>query len=164
MLVCVLTDCRDSCLSFMVMCHTLNDVCLHIGLLLVRTDLATTVYATSRISTVLAQASPTMINYLSTHTTPGGRGTMHGSWFHRMQDVPPSITELLLAHHCPHLVLQVRIGPSAQQELYHLVMTFEAGSCQCCLTNLYGGMSESNHEMVLQQLTAVHLGMIQCLY
>ena len=79
MLECVLTDCRDSCLSFMVMCHTLNHVCLHVGLLLVRTALATTLYATSRISTAFTQASPTMINYLSsytTHTTPGGRVTM----------------------------------------------------------------------------------------
>ena len=79
MLGCVLTDCRDSCLSFMVMCHTLHDVCLHVGLLLVRTALATTLYATSRISTAFTQASPTMINHLSsytTHTTPGGRVTM----------------------------------------------------------------------------------------
>ena len=79
MLGCVLTDCRDSCLSFMVMCHSLNDVCLHVGLLLVRTALATTLYATSRIITAFAQASPTKINYLSsytTHTTPGGRVTM----------------------------------------------------------------------------------------
>ena len=84
MLGCVLTNCRDSCLSFMVMCHTLNDVCLHVGLLLVRTAIATqpvatTLYATSRISTAFTQASPTMINYLSsytTHTSLGGRFTV----------------------------------------------------------------------------------------
>ena len=73
MLGCVLTDCRDSCLSFIVMCHSLNDVCLHVSLLLVRTALA------SRISTAFTQAHPTMINYLSSYTihiTPGGRVTM----------------------------------------------------------------------------------------
>ena len=87
-----------------------------------------------------------VVEYKVWISTPNPRREGHyGSWFHRMQDVPPFITELLLAHHCPHLVLYVRFCPSAQQNLYHLVMTFAAGYSQCCITILHGRMSESNH-------------------
>ena len=87
--------------SFMVMCRTLNDVCLHVGLLLVRTALATTLYATSRISTAFTHAgSPHNDHHQSSYTThinlveslwllvsqDAGRTTFHYSGLH--------------AHHC----------------------------------------------------------------
>ena len=105
MLGCVLTDCRDSCLSFMAMCHSLNDVCLHVSLLLVRTALATTLYTTSMISTAFAQASPTMINHLSsctTHRSLGASFTVAAGFTGRMMyHLPLLMRTIVLFSPCP---------------------------------------------------------------
>ena len=49
-----------------------------------------------------------------------------------------------------HLVLQVRVGPSSKEKLYHFVVAIDATISQCCISILYGRMSESNHEMPVE--------------
>ena len=71
------------------------------------------------------------------------REVHYASWFYKMQDIPPPITQVcmhIVILSCPDLVPKVRVGSGSKEELCYLVEAFEAGCSQCCHTILYGRM------------------------